>query len=221
MYANKGSVNSLTMKKSIKYIIIISLSILVLAFTGFEALESAILRFSNSYRLSVENSIVLDEQTDITDIAEEVTLIRVIDGDTIVVNSSKGKETVRFLLIDTPEIVHPNKEEEPFAKEASKFVKDSLDLNTKIWIERGYPETDLYERSLAYVWYQEENNQIINLNAELLLRGMARLSIYDKDNAKYVGNFKRINRLARRNKVNIWSIKGYVIDNGFNPVVFE
>lgn len=209
------------MKKSIKYIIIISLSILVLAFTGFEAVDAAILRFSNSYRLSVENSIFLDEQTNIADIAEEVTLNRVIDGDTIVVNSSKGKETLRFLLIDTPEMVHPNKEEEPFAKDASKLVKDTLGQNTRIWIERGYPETDLYERSLAYVWYQEENNQIINLNGELLLKGMARLSIYDKDNAKYVGNFKKLSRLAKRNKVNVWSIKDYVMDNGFNPDVFE
>ena len=209
------------MKKSIKYIIITTLSILGLAFTGFEAIDSAILRFSNSYRLSIENSILLDELTNINDIAEEVTLNRVIDGDTIVVNSSKGKETIRYLLIDTPEMVHPTKKEEPFAKDASRLVRDTLDQDIKIWIERGYPETDIYERSLAYVWYQEENNQIINLNGELLLKGMARLSIYDKDNAKYVGDFKKVNRLAKRNKVNIWSIKGYVMDNGFNPDAFE
>lgn len=42
---------------------------------------------------------------------EVVTIDRVVDGDTIIVEFENGeKERVRLLLIDTPESVHPEKE---------------------------------------------------------------------------------------------------------------
>ena len=51
--------------------------------------------------------------------AQEFVLVkRVIDGDTIMLESS---ERVRLIGVDTPETVHPKKPVERFGKEASAF----------------------------------------------------------------------------------------------------
>ena len=47
-------------------------------------------------------------------------VIRVIDGDTIVLD---GGERVRLIGVDTPETVHPNKPVERFGKEAGAFTR--------------------------------------------------------------------------------------------------
>ncbi|MDQ0226888.1 thermonuclease family protein [Metabacillus niabensis] len=53
-------------------------------------------------------------------------VIKVIDGDTIKVRVNGKEETVRLLLIDTPETVHPTKPVQPFGVEASNFTKEKL-----------------------------------------------------------------------------------------------
>jgi micrococcal nuclease len=40
---------------------------------------------------------------------KSVTVIRIIDGDTLVVNYDGKEETVRLIGVDTPETVHPTK----------------------------------------------------------------------------------------------------------------
>ncbi|WP_328699902.1 thermonuclease family protein [Chengkuizengella marina] len=46
-----------------------------------------------------------------------------MDGDTIKVNLNGKQETIRLLLVDTPETVHQNKPIQPFGPEASQFAK--------------------------------------------------------------------------------------------------
>ena len=45
-----------------------------------------------------------------------------VDGDTAKFLYKEEKITARFLAIDTPETVHPTKEEEAYGKEASKYT---------------------------------------------------------------------------------------------------
>lgn len=52
-------------------------------------------------------------------------------GDTIKVKLNGKTETVRFLLIDTPETVHPTVPDEPCGPEASSFTKKMLPKGTK------------------------------------------------------------------------------------------
>jgi micrococcal nuclease len=49
--------------------------------------------------------------------------IRVVDGDTIVVEVDGKQEKVRLIGVDTPETVHPTKPVEYFGKEAAQFTK--------------------------------------------------------------------------------------------------
>ena len=52
-------------------------------------------------------------------------VMRVIDGDTIVVKIDGKEEKVRLIGVDTPETVHPNKPVERFGKEASRVHQET------------------------------------------------------------------------------------------------
>ena len=165
--------------------------------------------------------ILFGDHFEINEIAEKVTVSRIIDGDTIVVNSKQGKEIVRLLLVDTPEIVHPDIPEQPYARQAGNFVKSTINNKTQIWLERGNPKLDYYGRTLGYIWYEEANEKLVNLNIELVFKGLGRLSIYDDNNVKYLSKYKKAMKIAKRKRLNIWSANEYVTDAGFNSSIFE
>ena len=71
---------------------------------------------------------------------------RVIDGDTIVVNN----ESVRMLGINTPE------KGEKYYLEAKEYL-EKLILNKTVSLKNGEEEYDLYNRRLAYVFFNNEN----------------------------------------------------------------
>ncbi|HCX60769.1 MAG TPA: thermonuclease, partial [Candidatus Cloacimonas sp.] len=50
-------------------------------------------------------------------------VVRVVDGDTFIVSIDGEDVRVRLIGVDTPESVHPNKEVEHFALEASDYLK--------------------------------------------------------------------------------------------------
>src|SRR5699024_9058527 len=101
---------------------------------------------------------------------EEATVNRVIDGDTVEVKMPDGdKESVRLLLIDTPESVHPDKPEQPYGKESSEYAKDKLPEGKKVNLEYDGPKRGTYDRLLAYIWVDGEN-----FNQKMLEKGYAR-----------------------------------------------
>lgn len=53
-------------------------------------------------------------------------VVSVTDGDTIKVRINGQVESVRFLLVDTPETNHPRLGEQPFGQEAKTFMKQML-----------------------------------------------------------------------------------------------
>ena len=55
-------------------------------------------------------------------------VVRVVDGDTIVLD---GNEKVRLIGVDTPETKHPRKPVEYFGKEASAFTKRMVARETR------------------------------------------------------------------------------------------
>lgn len=81
----------------------------------------------------------------------EVSIRRVVDGDTIVVNFPTGEqERVRLIGVNTPETVHPKKPVEYYGKEASDFTKKEL-TGKKVWLQMDVQVRDRYRRSLGYV----------------------------------------------------------------------
>mgnify|MGYP000722060736 CR=1 FL=1 len=120
---------------------------------------------------------------------EEITIERVIDGDTLVTNSSV---TVRLVQIDTPEL----SEGECYAEEAKSELIAILGKNREIptgmskelrtfdglYLEQDpvSDSKDQYGRELAYVIKGD-----MNVNLELVKRGAAAPYFYNGEKGKY------------------------------------
>lgn len=130
---------------------------------------------------------------------EKVTLLKVIDGDTLSVkNSDKEEFKVRLIGIDTPESVNPDptkNTEEGFA--ASNFTKEQLKDNQFLYLEKddNVSDTDKYDRKLRYVWIIKPNGDLnYMLNYILLKNNQARLYIHDDPQPKYYKQFKDLKK---------------------------
>lgn len=91
--------------------------------------------------------------------SEVVLIDRVIDGDTI--EAKDKNESVRLLGINTPE------RGEAYYNEAKEFLESRV-LNKTVRLEFGKERNDLYGRTLAYVFLDEEN-----VNLEIVRNGFA------------------------------------------------
>ncbi len=138
------------------------------------------------------------------------TVDHVIDGDTIKVTIGNQTETIRLLLIDTPESVHPTKPVQPFGKEASNYLKEMLPNGTKIELEYDVNKHDKYDRLLAYIWLDGKM-----MNEVLVEKGFARVAYIYEPNTKYETRLKKVEETAKKEKIGIWSIPNYVTDRGF------
>lgn len=102
-------------------------------------------------------------------------VVRIVDGDTFVVNIDGRQENVRFLGIDTPE------NGETGFIEASAFVTYHAGPGTIVWMESEIDrDRDAFNRLLRYVWLEvptdlDDEAQIRSsmLNAMLLEEGYA------------------------------------------------
>jgi len=140
---------------------------------------------------------------------------KVVDGDTLQVMIDGKKETIRLLLVDTPETVHPSKPVQPFGPEASDFLKEKVN-GEEVQIELGIGERDKYGRLLAYVYH---HNQMIN--KLLLEKGLARVAYVFEPNTKYVDEFYDIQKQAQQKEIGIWSLENYATDDGFQDQWIE
>ncbi|WP_226656080.1 thermonuclease family protein [Pseudalkalibacillus hwajinpoensis] len=153
---------------------------------------------------------VSSSNTEIPENTIPATVDRVVDGDTLKITMEDREETIRLLLVDTPETKHPSKPVQPFGPEASQFAKEQLE-GKKVGIEIDVSERDKYGRLLAYVWI---GNQMFN---EMLLEeGLARVAYIYQPNVKYVDQFQKIQRQAQEEGKGIWSMEDYVQEEGFN-----
>lgn len=128
----------------------------------------------------------------------EVTVARVVDGDTIVVRMDGSQEKVRFIGVDTPETKHPTEPVECYGPEASAFTERLLPPGTSVRLEVGVEEWDEYGRLLAYVWLEDRM-----VNEVLLSEGYAR-TMTIPPNVRYAERFRRAQREARAEGRGLW-----------------
>lgn len=138
-------------------------------------------------------------------------VIRVIDGDTVKVTVQGKEETLRLLLVDTPETVHPSKPVQPFGPEASAFAKSTL-LNKDVELELDVGERDKYGRLLVYLHVDGKM-----FNKLLIEKGLARVGYVYAPNTKHVDELYELQKKAQQKELGIWSIENYATeDEGFN-----
>lgn len=107
-------------------------------------------------------------------------LVRVIDGDTIVVNIDLGfgiwrmDEHVRLAFIDTPEVRTRDLEEKARGLEAKAFVEESFATAGNRMILQTTKDSGKYGRYVAVVLLADSEGQFtLNLNQTLLDEGLA------------------------------------------------
>jgi len=143
---------------------------------------------------------------------------RVVDGDTMKVtlhDKQSSEETIRLLLIDTPETVHPDKEVQPFGPESSAYAKGIL-TNREVQLEMDVSERDKYGRLLVYLWIDDQM-----FNEMLLKEGLARVAYVIPPNIKYIDQFRDIQQKSQKSAKGIWSIENYASEEGFQDEVMN
>jgi micrococcal nuclease len=122
---------------------------------------------------------------------------RVVDGDTIQVRLGARVEKVRYIGINTPEVHHPAKGEEPGGREATE-VNRRLVEGKRVRLELDVRERDRYGRLLAYVWVGD-----VMVNAELVRLGYAQVMTIPP-NVRYQETLLKLQREARDAGRGLW-----------------
>src|SRR5213593_1972896 len=124
-------------------------------------------------------------------------VVRVVDGDTIHVRLADRVEKVRYIGVNTLEVHHPRKGEEPGGREAAEVNRQLVD-NKHVRLELDVQSRDRYGRLLAYVWVGD-----IMINAELVRLGYAQVMTVPP-NVRYQALFLKLQRDAREAGRGLW-----------------
>ena len=126
-------------------------------------------------------------------------VVRVVDGDTLIVMLAGEKERVRLIGANTPETVKPDWPVEPWGPEASQFTKKFL-AGGAVRLEFDGPRRDKYGRTLAYVWVGDRM-----LNEELIRAGLAHAEMQYHYSEAMKSRFRRAEAEARAAHRGIWT----------------
>src|SRR4051812_20041825 len=132
--------------------------------------------------------------------AQEATVPRVVDGDTVIAQLGSGAtERVRLIGVDTPESVKPGTPVQCFALKASAYTKHLL-TGRAVRLVQDAEARDRYGRLLAYV-YREPDGLFVN--AELVRRGYAQ-TLTIPPNVRFAERFLALARQARDAGAGLW-----------------
>lgn len=128
-------------------------------------------------------------------------VVRVIDGDTLVIDQEGTEQRVRLIGVNTPETVDPDRPTQCYGVEASDYAKSRLE-GTQVHVETDptQGQFDKYGRLLAYIW--TEDGDLFNL--QLIDAGYGTEYTYRLPYA-YQTAFQTSEAQARRNMTGLWA----------------
>jgi micrococcal nuclease len=196
----------LLIRHQIKFLAL-SLLLISLVATGCASGTNATYREANAGNLNRdENQPALLTQNTVPP-APDVTVnhaykvVRVVDGDTVVILIDGKQTRVRLIGVDTPETVHPQKAVEAYGKEASQFTRILLEgKSVYLEYEAGASKLDKYGRTLAYVYRVPDR---LFINQELIRQGYAHA--YTRYPFRHLEAFRAHERAAREAKKGLWA----------------
>jgi micrococcal nuclease len=134
---------------------------------------------------------------------ESARVVRVVDGDTIVVDRGRGNEKVRYIGMNTPETVKPNTPVEFMGKEASA-ANSAMVTGRTVTLEKDVSETDQYGRLLRYVWVGDGPGSAMSMvNLALVQQGFAQADTWPPD-VRYADVFVAAQVVARERGLGLW-----------------
>ncbi|MEA2536848.1 MAG: micrococcal nuclease [Chloroflexota bacterium] len=132
---------------------------------------------------------------------ETAAVVRVVDGDTIVVRLNGQDRRLRYIGMDTPETVKPGSPVEWFGPEATKANRALVEGRTVV-LEKDVSETDYFRRLLRYVWLVDGERWTL-VDLELVARGFAQVET-DPPDVRYADRFLAAQRIARDAGLGLW-----------------
>ena len=131
------------------------------------------------------------------------TVVRTVDGDTVWVRLAGGVEKVRYIGIDTPEVHHPTRGEEPGGRAATE-INRGLVGERSVRLEPDVQLRDRYGRLLAYVWVKRADGVEVMVNAELVRLGYAQVMTVPP-NVRHAEMFRKLAAEAREHHRGLWA----------------
>jgi len=129
-------------------------------------------------------------------------IIKVVDGDTAEIDIKGQKRTVRFIGMDTPEVVDPRKIVQCFGREASNKGHELLEGKTvQLEYDPVVGEQDKYGRLLAYIILPDGSIY----NQRMIAEGYAHEYTYQSQVYKYQTQFKAAEVSARTSQLGLWN----------------
>lgn len=135
--------------------------------------------------------IILEET-----IEEYANVTRIIDGDTIELESGKR---VRLICMDTPEMG------EKYYSQAAKYLSNLI-LNKEVLLKKDVSEYDKYGRLVRYIYIDD-----IFVNEEMVNSGWAVAYPYFPD-TQLCPEIEKAEKLAKKNELGIWSKEDIIIE---------
>jgi micrococcal nuclease len=127
-------------------------------------------------------------------------VVRVVDGDTILVSLDGREERVRYIGVDTPETVKPDTPTQCFGKRASAYNHALLD-GRSVRLVGDAEARDRYGRLLAYV-YRAGDGLFVNA---ALVRGGYATTLTIPPNVAHADELAALAGEARRAGRGLWS----------------
>ena len=162
--------------------------------------------FTSCYQTQLFNNSVENTYNDI----EVVKCVRVVDGDTLIVNNNGKESKVRLIGVDTPESVSSDKSKNCIEGEiASNYTKSLITPKQELYLTKDVSNTDKYGRLLRFVWMEkpsetptEDEIKTKMLNARLVYDGYAQAKKYEPD-TKLSALFSDLEKHATENNLGV------------------
>ncbi|QDT65016.1 thermonuclease family protein [Calycomorphotria hydatis] len=122
-------------------------------------------------------------------------VVRIVDGDTLIID---GGYRVRLIGVDTPESVHPDLPPQPYAEEASEYLRELISGKI-VRLEFDQERTDRYGRLLAYLWLDG-----LLINEEIISQGYGKAVTHFPTSSYYKSRFRAAEAEARQAERGIW-----------------
>ena len=133
---------------------------------------------------------------------KEARVLRVVDGDTIIVLLDGREERLRYIGIDAPESVAPDRPVECFGPEATK-ENERLVGGRTVYLEADSEERDRFGRLLRYVYVEEPGDRLTMVNEQLVIGGFAEAGSYPP-NERYSDSLFAAEREASARDTGLW-----------------
>ena len=130
---------------------------------------------------------------------QRATVVRVVDGDTLVVAYDDAQHRVRLLNVDTPETVAPGQPVQCLGPEATAFLQTRLPVGATVVLRFDEDRLDRYDRELAGVFDGD-----VLVNAEIARAGLGVAVIYEP-NRRFYGQVRDAQEEAERREVGLFS----------------